>query len=272
MAVLRFEALTSVLTAWARRTRPAGRRSPLGHRKAERVVRPPLDPQLVAGPPEDGPDVRRLVAEVVARDRASRSPSSAPGTRPSAAGPGSGGAGRGRPVPAARGRARSCVRCFRPGPCCGNRHGQCLEYEATSVQPILGIRLTLFGSTSAMALSHRWISSGIRIRADDPQPEDLASDASRCTRLRGRAPGGRCMRPAAGSVDRRRRRDSSAHSARVAFAPGRSPGCDRSASPGWFSSGSRSRVRSRSRSNPRGRAPGRRQLPLSTALRYPPHG
>ena len=45
--------------------------------------------------------------------------------------------------------------CLRPGPCCGNRHGQCLEQLTTSVHPGLRTVMTLLsGRTATIALAH----------------------------------------------------------------------------------------------------------------------
>ena len=62
-------ALGATLTVWVPRTRPAARHSPAWPPTGSRGVRPPLDPQLVARPPEDPSDVRGDVAEVVPRIR-----------------------------------------------------------------------------------------------------------------------------------------------------------------------------------------------------------
>lgn len=45
-------------------------------------------------------------------------------------------------------------RCFRPGPCWGNRHGQCSDCDHNSYQVILSIRPTRLEPTVDMACSH----------------------------------------------------------------------------------------------------------------------
>jgi len=51
--------------------------------------------------------------------------------------------------------------CFLPGPCCGNRHSQCLEVLLTSVQPIRWTQKTFdVGITSAIAALAAWMRPG----------------------------------------------------------------------------------------------------------------
>ena len=51
--------------------------------------------------------------------------------------------------------------CFLPGPCWGNKHGQCLDVLFTSVHPILWTRQTLeVGITAAIAVAAASMSPG----------------------------------------------------------------------------------------------------------------
>jgi hypothetical protein len=51
--------------------------------------------------------------------------------------------------------------CFLPGPCCGNRHGQCLDVLFTSIMPTLRMLKTLDdGITADIALFAAAIKPG----------------------------------------------------------------------------------------------------------------
>ncbi len=72
--------------------------------------------------------------------------------------------------------------CFLPGPCWGNKHGQCLDVLFTSVHPILWTRQTLeVGITAAIAVAAASMSPGPVIAAFDVQRVAAPADVSDMT-------------------------------------------------------------------------------------------